>query len=56
MTIIEKIKFLKEERYIDLNDWCQAFISDLYEYAQDDDELTRRQKEKVEEIWIDLGL
>jgi DNA phosphorothioation-dependent restriction protein DptG len=56
MTIFEQVKFLKEERYQDLNAWCKEFISDLYEHAQDDDELTQRQKDKVEEIWMDLGL
>jgi hypothetical protein len=56
MTIIEKVKFLKEERYQDLNPWSKEFITDIYDNAQDDDELTRRQTEKIEEIWMDLGL
>ena len=56
MTIVEKVKFLKEERYIDLNTWEREFISDLYEHAQDDDELTTRQKSKVEDVWKDQGL
>ena len=56
MTTVEKVKFLKEERYIDLNQWEREFISDLYENAQDDDELTSRQIGKVEDIWQDMGL
>jgi hypothetical protein len=56
MTTVEKVKFIKEERWIDLNAWEREFIADLYEYAQDDDELTARQIEKVSEIWTDLGL
>jgi len=56
MTTIEKVKFLKEERFQDLNAWAKEFISDLYEFASDDDELTRRQIEKVDELWEDLGL
>lgn len=56
MNSIEKVKFLKEERYIDLNSWSREFISDIYEFAQDDDELTQRQIEKIDQIWEDLGL
>lgn len=56
MTATEKIKFIYEERYEDLNAWCKEFITDLYSHAQDDDELTARQVQKIEEIWEDLGL
>ena len=56
MTIVDKVKFIKEERWIDLDAWQRGFISDLYDNAQDDDELTARQKSKVDEIWMDLGL
>ena len=57
MTIIQKINFIREQRYHDLNNWEKEFISDLYENVQDsEEELTRRQIEKVEEIWADLGL
>lgn len=56
MTAVEKVKFLKEERWIELNSWEREFIADLYEFAQDDDELTSRQIGKVEDIWQDMGL
>ena len=57
MTTTEKIKFMKEERYQDLNAWGREFISDLYDNVQDaEEELTRRQIEKVDELWEDLGL
>ena len=56
MTEIQKIKFLREERFHDLNAWEQGFIEDLYEYAQEEEELTSRQIEKLDEIWEDLGL
>ena len=57
MTVTEKIKFIREERYQDLNDWEREFIGDLYDNAQDaEEELTRRQIEKVDEIWENLGL
>lgn len=57
MTIAEKIAFIREERFHDLDDWCKEFISDLYTNVQDaEEELTRRQIKKVEEIWGDLGL
>lgn len=56
MTTIEKIAFIRQERYAELNDWCKEFISDLFENASDEEELTRRQIDKVDEIWEDLGL
>ncbi len=56
MTAFQKINFIREERYQDLNAWEKEFISDLYDNAQDEDELTRKQIEKVEEVWENLGL
>ena len=57
MTTLEKITFIKEERYQELNEWEKEFISDLYDNVQNaDEELTRRQIEKVDEIWENLGL
>jgi len=56
MTVTEKIKFIREECYQELNEWCKEFIADLYEFASDEEELTRRQIEKVDEIWENLGL
>lgn len=55
MNVVEKINFIFEERRHDLNEWQKEFITDLYDHAQDDDELTRRQIEKVNEIWMELG-
>ena len=57
MTILQKIDFIRTERYQDLDEWEREFISDLFEYTQDpEEELTRRQIEKIEEIWEHLGL
>ena len=57
MTTIEKIEWLYEECFQDLDDWQKEFISDLYHHCQDpDEELTRRQIEKVDEIWEGQGL
>lgn len=68
MTTVDKVKFLKEERYQDLNAWEKEFISDLYDSAYSKngqlsttlaeafDALTTRQIEKVNEIWEDAGL
>lgn len=56
MTTIEKIEFLREERFQDLNSWEREFIDDLYTHAQDEDELTRRQIDKINEIWEGVGL
>jgi len=57
MTLEEKIKFIYEERLHDCNSWEKEFISDLYLNVQDaSEELTRRQIEKVNEVWENLGL
>ena len=66
MNLLEKINWLKEERYVDLDSWEKGFIDDLYETIQQhpdeptEDEVleffTRRQIEKVDEIWENLGL
>ena len=65
MSIYEKICFLRQERYEDLNDWSKGFIEDLYETVDlaeppTDEEIkeffTRRQIEKINEIWEDMGL
>lgn len=57
MNLLQKIQFIREERFEELNDWEKEFISDLYENVQDtDEELTPRQRNKVEEIWQELGL
>lgn len=57
MTLIQKIQFIREERYHELNDWQKEFISDLYLNVQDPkEEMTRKQIEKVDEIWQELGL
>jgi len=64
MTYLQKVRFLREEHFFELNDWCREFIEDLYsdiliaeptdkEY---DEFLTKRQKEKIDEIWKDAGL
>jgi len=56
MTYAEKVKFVREERFEELNAWCKEFISDVYDNVQDDEELTQRQMDKIDEIWEDLGL
>ena len=57
MTTEDKIKHLYEKCMADLDSWEQDFISDLYENVQDaEEELTRRQIEKVDEVWEGLGL
>lgn len=56
MDVIQKIAWIYEELFEDLNDWEKEFISELYKYAQSEDELTRRQIEKVDEIWEGQGL
>ena len=66
MTIIEKLNWLREERYQDLNDWQKGFIEDLSDTLNNhpdevtEDEVkeffTRRQIEKIEEIWEEMGL
>ena len=56
MTVIEKINWIYEECRSDLNKWELEFITDLFDNAQDEDELTRKQIEKVDEIWENLGL
>lgn len=57
MTLSQKIQFLREERFHDLNAWQQGFIDDLYDFVQDaEEELTPRQIGKVEEIWEEMGL
>ena len=64
MTLIEKIKFLREERFHDLNYWAQGFVEDIYTLCTENDPtpeeveefLTIRQKEKIYEIWEDAGL
>ena len=66
MTTLEKLNFIREERYQDLNDWQKDFIEDRYEAVTNhpdeitDDEVkeffTRKQIEKIDEIWEELGL
>lgn len=66
MTILEKLSFIKEERYQDLNKWQQGFIDDLTEkidlhpdeVTEDEvrDFFSRRQIEKLDEIWQEIGL
>jgi len=56
MTAIEKVAFIYESRYAELNDWEKTFVSEIYENAQDEEELTRRQQGKINEIWEGLGL
>lgn len=56
MSVIEKIEWIYEECREDLNDWQREFITDLYDHAQNEEELTRRQIEKVNEIWEEMGL
>jgi len=65
MTLPERIKFIREERFQDLNDWERDFIQDIYDSMTAAGEVTeeevkefftRRQVEKVNEIWENLGL
>ena len=61
LNAIQKVKFLKEKQYEDLNKWEKEFIDDLYEFVDEDSSeptsgLSRRQVEKIEEIWQDIGL
>ena len=66
MTILEKLSWLREECYQDLNEWQKGFIEDLYDTIKEhpdevtEDELheffTRKQIEKIEEIWEEVGL
>ena len=64
MDTIEKIKFLREEVFRDLSYWAQGFIEDIYTLCTENDPtpeeveefLTTRQKEKIYEIWEDMGL
>lgn len=66
MTLLQKIQYLREERYHDLNDWEKEFVSDMYEGTEgipsessDEDTeeyLTTRQVEKLEEICEELGI
>ena len=65
MGIIEKLNWLLEERFQDLNGWQKGFIDDLYETMSNhpdevsEDEVreffTSRQIEKIEEIWEEIG-
>ena len=61
LSIAQKVKFLKESRYEDLNTWEKEFVDDLYEFVDEDSSeptsgLTRRQIEKIDEIWADMNL
>lgn len=56
MTKVEMVKFLKEERYHELNSWEKEFVSDIYENAQDDSELTTRQKDKILDVFMEHEL
>lgn len=64
MTIIDKVLFLRQERFHDLNEWAQGFIEDMEAICTENDPtpteveefLTQRQKGKIDEIWEDLGL
>lgn len=66
MTLLEKLDWLREECYHDLNSWQQGFIEDVHDtihrHADEVTEeevkefLTRRQIEKIEEIWEEVGL
>jgi hypothetical protein len=66
MTTWQKVRFMREERYHDLNEWEKEFISDLYagldgvphdaKQHEVAEYLTPRQISKTDEIWSDLGL
>ena len=57
MEPIEKIRRLYEKCFADLNSWEKEFISDLYHNVQDpEEEMTRRQLDKLNEIWEEHGL
>lgn len=68
MTTIEKVNFIREDRFLDLDAWQKEFIEDIYSElnahpdcetltdAEVKDFLTPRQIEKINEIWKDLGL
>ena len=56
MTTIQKIQYLRTERYEDLSKWEQEFIESLYDNVQEpDEEMTQNQKDKLEQIWQELG-
>lgn len=56
MNLTDKIYFIYEQKFVELNEWQKVFIGDLYVHVGDgEEELTEKQKRKVEEIWQELS-
>lgn len=66
MTTLQKLRFIREECFQDLNEWERDFVDQMYDgvdgvpdNTNDEDlseYLTRRQMEKIDEIWEELWL
>ena len=54
MNSLEKLNFLKEERYLDLNKWERNFIDDLYHNCDGLDPAELHQHE-IESEYLSVG-
>lgn len=53
MTYLDKVTILYNGHLAGMNGWGKGFIYDMIQNLQDDSELTDRQKEKIDELFIE---